>query len=152
MRPAGSRTPRIDRPAPALARLIHSQANGNQKIKSTRPARIANPKPPNRPPPDPHRRRRRRRRGAYRLVPPSAGLAAGSRHRPTPRLPSRYGESLSYQTIPVCARSVLAGSVACMPLCRGWMSRAGGNFRWMSVRDWARGVFGGDFALGSHVS
>ena len=129
LRAAASRM-RIDR----HARPSHPPTS-KWKNKSTTPAHIANPKPPNRPPPGPHRRRRRRRRrrhGAYRLVPPSAGLAAGSRHRPTPRLPSRYGECLSYQANPVCARSVLAGSVACIPpcdaLCRGWMRGAGEFF------------------------
>ncbi|KAL5670397.1 hypothetical protein ACJX0J_022618, partial [Zea mays] len=57
-----------------------SPVSSTRNHKSTRPAYIDNPKTPNRPFPDSHRRRRR---GAYRLVPPSAGLTAGRRHRPT---------------------------------------------------------------------
>lgn len=116
LRAAASRM-RIDRPA----RPSHPPTS-KWKNKA-RPAHIANPKPPNRPPPDPHRRRRRHE--AYRLVPPSAWLAAGRRRRPAPRLPSRYGESLSYQTNPahdrcsqvllrVCLRVVLCVAVGCV--------------------------------------
>lgn len=133
----------------------HPEA-ANGKINQRRLlARIANPKPPNPPTSSrsrSRRRRRRRRHGARRPVPPSAGLAAGRRHRPTappggtvqrPLLPDESGAR---------AVAALARMSPCDARGRGSVRGAGGIGRSLAECS-GLGLgdlfcFGGRFGLG----